>query len=108
MLQFLVWFLVTPEVGLFYAALLAGGLLLLPLIFYLNRPGRGSATAVSIGSILGMVCGLAVVALASSREFPLARLFALSLAAGLLAAPVLIWRRSRQTHVSIAPYGESQ
>ena len=108
MLQFLVWALVTPAVGLFYAALIAGALFLLPLIFYLNRPGRGSASAVGTGAVLGALCGLAVVAFVSFREVPLTGVFAAALAAGVLGAPILIWVRSRRDHVSIAPYSEQE
>ena len=106
MLQFLVWALVTPAVGFFDAALIAGALLLLPLIFYLNQPGRGSASAVGVGGVLGALCGLAVVAFVSFRELPLAGVFLIALAAGILGAPMLIWLRSRRRHVSIAPYSE--
>ncbi len=104
MLQFLVWALVTPAVGLFYAALIAGALLLLPIIFHLNRPGRGGASAVGAGALLGGLSGLAVVALVSFHEVPLAAVFMIALGAGILGAPILIWMRGRRGHVSIAPY----
>ena len=106
MLQFLVWVLVTPAVGLFYAALIGGGLLLVPLIAYANRPGRGSVPAASTGAVLGALCGLALVAYVSLREFPLAALFAVALAAGVLGAPILIWLRGRARRDSIAPYSQ--
>ena len=106
MLQFAVWVLVTPEVGLLYAALIAGGLLLVPLIAYANRPGRGSVPAASTGAVLGALSGLAVVAFVSVREVPLAFLFMVALAAGVLGAPIVIWLRGRQRGVSIAPYSQ--
>jgi hypothetical protein len=102
--QFLIWALATPAVGVLYVALLAGALLLLPLVFYLNRPGRGSASAVSAAGVLGAVSGLAVVTLVSVREFPFAGLFGVALIAGVLGAPILVWLRSRRQRVSIAPY----
>jgi hypothetical protein len=105
MLQFLVWVLLVPAVGLVYAALVAGALLLLPLIHYMNRPGR-SPSAVGLGGLLGTLCGLAVATLVSMREFPLAGMFGIALVAGVVGAPVLIWLRSRQKHVSIAPYSQ--
>ena len=104
MLQFVVWVLVVPKVGLFFAALIGAALLLLPLGFYLHRPGRGSAASVSIASILGVLSGLAVAALVSAREFPAAGVFIVALVLGVLGAPALIWSRSRQEHTSIAPY----
>ena len=107
MVQFLVWVLVEPAVGLVYAALIAGGLLLLPLILYVNRPGR-SASAVSIGALLGALCGMALVSFVSLRELPIAGIFGVAVVAGVLAAPVLIWHRSQQKHVSIAPYSDDR
>ncbi len=105
MLQFVVWALCAPAVGLFYAALIAGALLLLPLVFYLNRPGR-RPWAAGMASVLGMLCGLWVASVASAREFPRARLLEVAVAGGVLAAPALVWLRSRRRHVSIAPYAD--
>ena len=106
MLQFLVWVLVAPEIGLLYAALIGAAILLLPVVFYINKPGR-EPWATGVGGLLGMLCGLVVFTLVSVRQLPLARLFLVAIAAGVIAAPLLIWLRSRQGHVSIAPYSES-
>jgi hypothetical protein len=77
----------------------------LPLVLYMNGRARGGLTAIGAGGLLGMLCGLAFVALASSREFPLAGLLFVALGSGVVGAPAVIWARSRQRHISIAPYG---
>jgi len=104
MLQFVVWALFAPAVGLLYAALVAGGILLLPVVFYLNRRQVGGAVNVSAGAMLGLLCGLAFMGLALSRRFPFASFFSISVVAGVVAAGALIWHRRRSTHVSIAPF----
>ena len=107
MLQFLVWAVLEPAVGLFYAALIAGAVLLLPVAFYVNRRRVGGAGSAGAGGLLGLLCGLAFFGLASSREIPLAKLFPIALAAGVVGAGVLVWSRSKGKHTpSIAPYGE--
>ena len=108
MLQFLVWLLVTPAVGILYAVLLGGALLVLPLVFFVNRPGRHGLSTVAVWGVVGMLCGLALVAVGSVREFPLAWVFGFGLCAGVIGAPILIWWRGRTRTPSIAPYSEGQ
>jgi hypothetical protein len=104
MLQFVVWAILTPAVGFFYAALLGGGLLLVPVAYYLNRPGRHEATHLGIGGILGLVSGLLFVGAVASQQTRLASLFTIAVIAGVLGAVALIWLRRKPDHPSIAPY----
>jgi uncharacterized membrane protein YqjE len=104
MVQFVVWAILAPAVGLFYAALLGGGLLLVPVAYFVNRPGRGGATRTGLGSLLGLVSGLLFIGVVSSRQVRLAGLFTTAVVAGVLGAVVLIWLRRKPQHPSIAPY----
>ena len=108
MLQFLVWALLIPAVGLFYTALLAGAFLLLPVIFFVNRPGQGGASAVGLGGLVGALAGIGAAAVIAFRQVPLAGLFLLAFIAGLAGAPVLIWLRSPPRHPSIAVYNRTE
>ena len=94
MLQFLVWALVTPRVGLLYAVLIGGGLLLVPVAHYVNRPGRGGLASVGGGGLLGLLLGLAFFSVVSARQVPIMSIFGLAAVAGILGAALLIWRRS--------------
>jgi len=105
MLQFVIWALVTPQVGLLYAVLIGGGVLLLPVAYYVNRASRHQATGVALWGVVGVLCGLLVVSAALSRAVPVAGLFGVSsVLAGLVGAGILILRRRRETHPSIAPF----
>jgi hypothetical protein len=106
MLQFVVWVLVAPQVGLFYAILIGGGLLLVPVAYYMNRAPRHRTTGVALGGIAGVVCGLLVTSAALSRKMPLASLFGVAVLAGIIGAGLLILRRRREAHPSIAPYSK--
>jgi len=94
MLQFLVWALVIPKVGLFYAVLIGGGLLLVPVAYYFNRPGRGGLAGVGGGALLGLLLGLAFFSVVSARQVPIMAIFGCAAVAGVLGAVLLIWRRS--------------
>jgi hypothetical protein len=104
MLQFVIWALVTPQVGPFYAVLIGGGVLLVPVAHYVNRASRPQATGVALWGVVGLLCGLLVVSAAVSRAVPVAGLFGVSVLAGLVGAGILSRRRRRETHPSIAPY----
>jgi hypothetical protein len=106
MLQFVIWVLVAPEIGLFYAVLIGGGVLLLPVAYYVNRRSRPQATSVAVGGIAGVVCGLVVVSAALSRAVPVAGLFGVAVLAGVVGAGILIVLRRRETHPSVAPYAK--
>ncbi len=101
MLQSVIWVLVAPEVGLFYGALIGGGLLLLPVAYYVNRASRRQASHVAVGGLIGVLTGLLVASAVSSRQVPAAGLFGLAVLAGVVGGAFLIVRRRRQTHPSI-------
>ncbi len=104
MLQFVIWVVLAPEVGLLYAVLIAGGVALLPVAFYVNRRhGRGLAS-VGLGTVLGVVAALMWVSVASFRHTPLAWILPVAVPAGVLGAGLLVWKHSGDRHVSIAPY----
>ncbi len=104
MLQFVIWFVAAPAVGLLYAVLIAGGLALLPVAWYLNRRRAGGVARVGLGSILGVVAALLCASLVPFRHTPLAWILPIAVPAGVLGAGVLIWKRSDEKHPSIAPY----
>ncbi len=103
MLQFVIWFVAAPAVGLLYAVLIAGGVALLPVAWYLNRRRAGVAR-VGLGSILGVVAAALCASLVPFRHTPLAWILPIAVPAGVLGAGVLIWKRSNEKHPSIAPY----
>lgn len=105
MTQFLVWALLSPAVGLFYAFLLSGALLALPVIRYVHRPGRTGALPAVGAALLGGACGAAVVAGVSLEQAPLGRILLAGVLGGAVAGPVLLWIRTRaRPQVTIAPY----
>jgi hypothetical protein len=104
LLQFLIWALLIPGVGLFYLVLICGGVLLVPVVSYVNRSSRQRAGHVAAAGLLAVIACLLLASIASSRELPAGWLFGSALGGGVLtAAGLVIWRR-RQTHPSIAPY----
>lgn len=103
MLQFVIWLVVAPAVGLLYAILIAGGLALLPVAWYLNRR-RGGVARVGLGSILGVVAAALWASIVPFRHTALASILPIAVPAGVLGAGILIWKRSRDEHPSIAPY----
>ena len=65
-LQFVIWALVTPQIGLFYAILSGGGLLLLPVAFYVNRASRRQAAVL----LWAALSGWCAVLLLSQQRYP--------------------------------------
>jgi hypothetical protein len=106
MVQFVVWVLVAPQVGVFYAVLIGGGLLLLPVAYYMNRAPRHRTAGVALGGIAGVLCGLLLTSAALSRVVPLAGIFGVAVLAGVVGAGLLIVWRRREAHPSIAPYSK--
>jgi len=105
MVQFLVWALVAPAVGIFYAALIAGGLLLVPLAYVVNRPGTASRSILALG-VLAFMLALGYVAHVSDEALPSGGLFGVSVVAGFVAAAVLVWWRSRaREQLTLKSYG---
>ncbi len=104
MLQFVIWFVAAPAVGALYAVLIAGGVVLLPVAWYVNRRRAGGVARVGLGSILGVVMAALCASLVPFRHTPLAWILPFAVPAGVLGAAVLIWKRSNEKHPSIAPY----
>jgi hypothetical protein len=105
MTQFVVWALLSPAVGLFYAVLVSAAVLALPLIRYLHRPGHTGALAAAGAAVLGAACGALAVAGVTIEQAPLARILLVGVVGGVVAGPILLWLRSRpDREVSIAPY----
>ncbi len=96
MLQFLVWALASPVVGLGFAVLIAAGLLLVPVAHHYNRPRKDGLIRVGGAGALGAIFGLGFFLVASARQVPLTAMFGAATAAGTLGAAVLIWRRSKE------------
>ena len=105
MLQFVVWLVVAPAVGVLYAVLIAGGLALVPVAWRLNRR-RGGAAGVSGGAILGVVAAALCASIIPFRHTPLAWVLPFAVPAGVVGAGVLVWRRSSEERPSIAPYAK--
>jgi hypothetical protein len=105
MLQFVVWLVVAPAVGVLYGILIAGGLALLPVAWYVNRRRSGVAK-VGIGSVLGVLAAALYASIVPFRQTPLAWIVPVAVPAGVLGAGLLIWKRSGEKHPSIAPYRE--
>ena len=104
LLQFFVWALLIPGVGLFYLVLICGGVLLVPVVSYVNRSSRERAGHVAASGLVTLIALLLLVSVASARELPAAALFGVALVGGVItAAGLVIWRR-RQGHPTIAPY----
>jgi hypothetical protein len=105
MIQFVVWALLSPAVGLFYAVLVSAAVLALPLISYIHRPGRTGVLAAAGAAVLGAACGALAVAVVTIEQAPLARILSVGLVGGVIAGPILLWLRSRaDRELSIAPY----
>jgi len=105
MLQFLVWAVLSPAIGLFFAVLVGGAVLLLPLVFHLNRPGGGGVVGTLAGGAIGALCGLAALRGMALTSAPLTQVVIVSLCLGGLAGPLLVWHRSRrEAPPSIKPY----
>jgi Ca2+/Na+ antiporter len=104
LLQFLVWVLLIPGVGLFYLVLICGGVLLVPVVSYVNRSSRHRAGHVATGGVVTVIALLLLASIASARELPAAALFGVAVVGGVVAAAGLIMWRRRQGHPTIAPY----
>jgi hypothetical protein len=101
MLQFVIWALVIPQVTLLYAVLLGGGVLLVPVAFYFNRPHGAAPGRVGVVAGMGAMCGLLVVSAVTAREVPSAALFGAAVLSGVAGAVLLIVRRRHEGHPSI-------
>jgi len=107
MTQFLVWALLSPAVGVLYALLLSGALLARRVVRYMHRPGRPGYRAAAGAALLGGFCGVAVAG-ASIEQAPLGRILLAGVLGGAVAAPILLWIRSRaRPGVTIAPYANN-
>ncbi len=106
MLQFVIWVLVVPAVGLFYAVLIGGGLLLLPVAFYFNHAGGREASRAAVGGVVGLLCGLLVVSVAAARVLPTAGLFGIAVVGGIIGAAIMIRRGRRDSHPSLGSLRE--
>jgi hypothetical protein len=104
LLQFLVWALVIPGVGIFYLILLAGGLLFVPVVIYANRSSRRRAGQLASGGLAVVICALLAVSVAAARELALAGLFGMAVLGGVMAGAALVALRRRQKHPTIAQY----
>ncbi len=96
MLQFLVWALASPVVGVGFAVLIAAGILLVPVAYHYNRPRKDGLVRVGGAGALGAIFGLGFFLVVSARQVPFAAMFGAATAAGTLGAVVLLWRRAKQ------------